>query len=176
MREEDIRHSALVHGFKIFKDGSLFNINEVIKKSRLNKSSFYSVFKDRDDYTFQLNQYIDSVYKAKIDEYKDKDGLVDREHLQSYLEEVARMSFYFYNLAKTVESPKKDLLQMTDAEAESLLTMIRDPKAKPDIAGFNKSLKFIEVIVLNPRYRDNEDYHKAIAYGVSKACSFIFKE
>lgn len=176
MREEDIRSSALVHGFKIFKDGSLFNINEVIKKSRLNKSSFYSVFKDREDYTVQLIQYIDSVYKNKINEYKDKDGLIDREHLQVYLEELARMSFYFYNLAKTVESPKKDLLQMTDSDAKELLTIIRDPRSKPDTAGFIRSLKFIEVIVLNPRYQDNEDYHKALSYGVNKACSFIFEE
>ena len=53
MKEEDIKRSALVHGYRIFKDGSLFNINEVIKKSRLNKSSFYSVFKDKDDYYVQ---------------------------------------------------------------------------------------------------------------------------
>lgn len=176
MREDDIRRSALVHGFKIFKDGSLFNINEVIKKSRLNKSSFYSVFRDRDDYTQQLIRYIDSVYKDRIEEYKDDEGLIDREHLQSYLEELARMSFYFYNLAKTVDSPKKDLLQMTGAEARELVTMLRGAGSKPDIEGFNKSLKFIEVIVLNPRYQDNDDYHKAISYGVNKACSFIFEE
>lgn len=176
MREDDIRRSALEHGYKIFKDGSLFNINEVIKKSRLNKSSFYSVFKDRDDYTMQLIRYIDSVYKDKIKEYKDPEGMLDRASLQSYLEELARMSFYFYNLAKIVDSPKKDLLQMTEAEAGELVTMIRNAKSKPDIAGFNKSLKFIEIIVLNPRYQDNDDYHKAIAYGVNKACSYIFKE
>lgn len=176
MREDDIRRSALIHGYKIFKDGSLFNINEVIKKSRLNKSSFYSVFKDRDDYTLQLIQYIDAVYKDKINDYKDADGLLDRASFQSYLEELARMSFYFYNLAKIVESPKKDLLQMTGAEAKDLLSVLKGVKDKPDIDGFNKSLKFIEVIVLNPRYQDNDDYHKAIAYGVDKACSFIFEE
>ena len=176
MREEDIRRSALVHGFKIFKEGSLFNINEVIKKSRLNKSSFYSVFRDREDYTTELIQYIDRIYKDKIDEYKDSEGLIDRTSLQAYLEELARMSFYFYNLAKTVDSPKKDLLQMSGAEASDLLKIIRGIKSAPDIEGFRKSLKFIEIIVLNPRYQDNEDYHRAIAYGVDKACSFIFEE
>ena len=176
MREEDIRRSALVHGFKIFKEGSLFNINEVIKKSRLNKSSFYSVFRDREDYTTELIQYIDRIYKDKIDEYQDSEGLIDRTSLQAYLEELARMSFYFYNLAKTVDSPKKDLLQMSGAEASDLLKVIKGIKSAPDIEGFRKSLKFIEIIVLNPRYQDNEDYHRAIAYGVDKACSFIFEE
>lgn len=166
----------MVHGFKIFKEGSLFNINEVIKKSRLNKSSFYSVFRDRDDYTTELIQYIDRIYKDKIAEYKDSEGLIDRTSLQAYLEELARMSFYFYNLAKTVDSPKKDLLQMSGTEASDLLKVIKGAKSAPDIEGFRKSLKFIEIIVLNPRYQDNEDYHRAIAYGVDKACSFIFED
>lgn len=176
MKEEDIKRSALVHGYEIFKDGSLFNINEVIKKSRLNKSSFYSVFKDKDDYTLQLLQYIDGIYKDKISEYKGEDGLLDRAALCDYLMELARMSFYFYSLAKGIDAPKKDLLQMTDAEAIKLTEQLKGVKTKPDIASFNKTLKFIEIIVLNPRYQDNDDYHKAIAYGVDKACSFIFEE
>ena len=176
MKEEDIRRSALVHGYKIFKDGSLFNINEVIKKSRLNKSSFYSVFRDKDDYTLQLLQYIDGIYKEKISEYKGSDGLLDRNALQDYLQELARMSFFFYSLAKGIDAPKKDLLQMTDAEAMALTEQLKGVRKKPDIDSFNKTLKFIEVIVLNPRYQDNDDYHRAIAYGVEKACSFIFEE